>query len=83
MQGKRIVAPQLLQHVPVKARLADEVFGMDFEPVELGPLLKKLPIVRRPQANANGAVRELTGASFDAHDGNALTLLTSPALALA
>ena len=53
MQADRIVAPQLLQHMPVAARLVEVVFGVNFQPVHRRPLVEKLPVVRRAQADAH------------------------------
>ena len=52
MQADRIVAPQLLQHVPVTARPVEIVFGMDFEPTDTGALFEKLPVMGRAQSHA-------------------------------
>ena len=51
VQADGIVAPQLLQHVPVPARAVEEIFSVDFEPVDPGPLLDELPVVRGAQAH--------------------------------
>src|SRR5690242_16572014 len=54
MQADRIVAPQVLQHVPVPARAGKIVFGMDFEPADGRPLVEETPVMRHAQADAGG-----------------------------
>ncbi|OFA09152.1 hypothetical protein DUPY_01440 [Duganella phyllosphaerae] len=53
MQADRIIAPQLLQHMPVAAGLVEIVFGVDFEPVHRRPLIEELAMVRRAQADSH------------------------------
>ena len=66
VQAQWVVASQLLQHMPVPARLVEVVLRMDLKPVNARSKLKKVTIVNGPQANPKA---EWVRAGFDSLSG--------------
>ena len=55
MQADGIIAAQALQHLAVPAGQVQEIFAVDFEPVDPGAVLEKIAVVGSAQADAHHA----------------------------